>query len=123
MRYIGILLEFSENMRYIGIPDPQNEVYWYGIEIWTANMRYIGIFGQISKCRRSPPISQKVDPLEVMNDSKRVRTPFNRFNHNQVMVLHQLRWLGKYSTSTGTTVLDLPVHVIVLVVIKFYAAQ
>ena len=33
MRYIGILLEFSENMRYIGIPDPQNEVYWYGIEI------------------------------------------------------------------------------------------
>ena len=20
-------------MRYIGIPDPQNEVYWYGIEI------------------------------------------------------------------------------------------
>eukprot|EP01048_Picozoa_sp_COSAG05_P038279 COSAG05_NODE_18343_length_309_cov_8.314286_2_plen_51_part_01 len=49
MRYIGILLEFSENMRYIGIPDPQNEVYWYGIEIWTANMRYIGIFGQISE--------------------------------------------------------------------------
>ena len=48
MRYIGILLEFSENMRYIGIPDPQNEVYWYGIEIWTANMRYIGIFGHIS---------------------------------------------------------------------------
>ena len=33
MRYIGILLEFSENMRYIGISDPQNEVYWYGIEI------------------------------------------------------------------------------------------
>eukprot|EP01043_Picozoa_sp_COSAG02_P109392 COSAG02_NODE_45466_length_357_cov_0.562016_1_plen_64_part_10 len=33
MRYIGILLEFSENMRYIDIPDPQNEIYWYGIEI------------------------------------------------------------------------------------------
>ena len=46
---IAVLLEFSENMRYIGIPDPQNEVYWYGIEIWTANMRYIGIFGQISE--------------------------------------------------------------------------
>ncbi len=28
---------------------PQNEVYWYGIEIWTANMRYIGIFGHISE--------------------------------------------------------------------------
>ena len=39
----------SENMRYIGISDPQNEVYWYGIENWTADMRYIGIFGHISE--------------------------------------------------------------------------
>ena len=53
MRYIGILLEFSENMRYIGIPDPQNEVYWYeskfALRAKFRIMRYIGIFGQISE--------------------------------------------------------------------------
>ena len=47
----SILLEFSENMRYIGIPDPQNEVYWYGIEIWTPNMRYWYIWPYFGKVR------------------------------------------------------------------------
>ena len=63
MRYIGMPFLRAQIMHavywyiagifrkhgYIGIPDPQNEVYWYGIEIWTANMRYIGIFGHISE--------------------------------------------------------------------------
>ena len=47
--YIAGIFRKLEVYWYIGIPDPQNEVYWYGIEIWTANMRYIGIFGHISK--------------------------------------------------------------------------
>ena len=52
MRYIGILLEFSENMRYIGIPDPQNEVYWYGIEIRSkSEMRYWYIWPNFGKVR------------------------------------------------------------------------
>ena len=40
---------FRKHEVYWYTADPQNEVYWDGIEIWTANMRYIGIFGQISE--------------------------------------------------------------------------